>query len=51
MKRTTKYVAFDVRQATTVASVRDYSGRMLARSVLETSTGLIVHNRFGQLSP
>ncbi len=36
MKRTTKYVAFDVHQATTVASVRDDSGRVLARSVLET---------------
>ncbi len=28
MKRTTKYVAFDVHQATTVASVRDDSGRV-----------------------
>ena len=36
MKRTTKYVAFDVHQATTVASVRDDSGRVLARSVLKT---------------
>ena len=27
MKRTTKYVGFDVHQATTVASVRDDSGR------------------------
>ena len=35
MKRTTKYVAFDVHQATTVASVRDDSGRVLTRSVLE----------------
>ena len=33
MKRTTKYVAFDVHQATTVTSVRDDSGRVLARSV------------------
>ncbi len=39
MKRTTKYVAFDVHQATTVASVRDDSGRVLARSVLETHGG------------
>ena len=38
MKRTTKYVEFDVHQATTVASVRDYSGCVLARSVLESST-------------
>ncbi len=33
MTRTTKYVALDVHQATTVASVRDDSGRVLARSV------------------
>ena len=48
MKRTMKYVAFDVHQTTTVASVRDDSGRVLARSVLETSTRLIVHNRRDQ---
>jgi transposase len=36
MKRTTKYVAFDVHQATTAASVRDDNGRVIARSVLET---------------
>jgi transposase len=36
MKRTTKYVALDVHQATTVASVRDDTGRVIARSVLET---------------
>ena len=28
MKRTTKYVALDVHQASTVASVRDHSGRV-----------------------
>ena len=32
MKRTTKYVAFDVHQATTVASVRNDSGRPRAYS-------------------
>jgi hypothetical protein len=31
MKRTTKYVALEVHQATTVASVREESGRILAR--------------------
>ena len=36
MKRATKYVAFDVHQATTVALVLDDSERVLARSVLET---------------
>src|SRR5881628_3709799 len=39
MKRTTKYVAFDVHQATTVASVREESGRVIARSVLPLSVG------------
>ncbi len=34
MNRTTKYVALDVHQATTVASVREESGRVIARSVL-----------------
>ena len=42
MKRTTKYVAFDVHQATTDASVRDDSGRVLARSALETHGPSIV---------
>jgi hypothetical protein len=36
MKRTTKYVGLDVHQATTVASVRDRSGRVIARSILRT---------------
>jgi len=41
MKRTTKYVAFDVHQATTVASVREESGRVIARSVLPTDGGAL----------
>ncbi len=36
MKRSTKYVAFDVHQATTIASVREESGRVIARSILPT---------------
>lgn len=36
MKRSTKYVALDVHQATTVASVREDSGRVIARSILPT---------------
>ncbi len=36
MKRSTKYVALDVHQATTVASVRAQTGRVIARSVLPT---------------
>ena len=32
MKRTTKHVALDVHQATTVGSVREESGRVIARS-------------------
>src|SRR5207244_9472128 len=41
MRRTTKYVALDVHQATTVASVREDSGRVIARSVLPTEGGMI----------
>ena len=41
MKRTTKYVALDVHQATTSASVREESGRVIARSVLPTDGGAI----------
>ena len=36
MKRTTKYVGLDVHQASTVASVREESGRVIARSVVPT---------------
>ena len=36
MKRTTKHLGFDVHQATTVISVREDSGRVLARSVVPT---------------
>jgi hypothetical protein len=36
MTRTTKYVALDVHQATTVASVRTETGRVIARTILPT---------------
>jgi hypothetical protein len=39
MKRTTKYVALDVHQATTAASVREGSGRVIARTLLPTEEG------------
>jgi hypothetical protein len=42
MKRTTKYVALDVHQATTVASVREESGRVIARTILPTEAGPLV---------
>ena len=42
MKCITKYVALDVHQATTVASVRGESGRMLARAILPTEEPAIV---------
>jgi hypothetical protein len=38
----TKYVAFDVHQATTVASVRGENGRVLARTILPTEEPAIV---------
>src|SRR2546430_5258907 len=41
MKRTTKYVALDVHQATTSASVREESGRVIARGVLPTDGAVI----------
>ena len=36
MTRATKYVGLDVHQASTVASVREESGRVIARSVPPT---------------
>jgi transposase len=42
MKRSTKYVGLDVHQATTVAAVREGSGRVIARSVIPTEAGPLV---------
>ncbi len=42
MKRTTKYVALDVHQASTVASVREANGRVIARSILPTEEPALV---------
>lgn len=42
MKRTTKFVALDVHQASTVASVREESGRVIARTILPTEKAAIV---------
>lgn len=42
MKRTTKYVALDVHQATTVAAVREERGRVIARTILPTEEGAIL---------
>jgi hypothetical protein len=42
MQRTTKYVALDVHQATTVAAVRAASGRVIARTILPTEEPAIV---------
>jgi transposase len=42
MKRSTKYAALDVHQATTVVSVREESGRVIARTVLPTEATAIV---------
>jgi transposase len=41
MRRTTKYVGLDVHQASTVASVREASGRVIARSELPTEAGAL----------
>jgi hypothetical protein len=42
MKQTTKYVGLDVHQATTVAAVREGSGRVIARSIIPTEAAAIV---------
>ena len=42
MKQTTKYVALDVHQATTVAAVREESGRVIARSIVPTEAPVLV---------
>jgi hypothetical protein len=41
MRQTTKYVALDVHQATTVAAVRDQNGRLIARSIMPTEASAI----------
>jgi transposase len=42
MRRTTKYVALDVHQATTVSSVRDETGRVIARTVIPTEADALL---------
>jgi transposase len=42
MKRTAKYVGLDVHQATTVVSVRDTSGRVIARDVVATDEASLI---------
>jgi hypothetical protein len=42
MKRTAKYAGLDVHQATTVASVREAGGRVIARSILPTEATALV---------
>jgi hypothetical protein len=51
MKRTTKYVALDVHQATTVAAVREQSGRVIARSIVPTEAGPLVEFFRGMRGP
>jgi hypothetical protein len=41
MSRSTKYVALDVHQATTVSSVREERGRVIDQSVLPTTAAAI----------
>lgn len=42
MKRSTKYVGLDVHQATTVASIREESGRVIARTIVPTEATRLV---------
>lgn len=41
MTRTTKYVGLDIHQASTVVSVREARGGVIARSVLPTDGGVL----------
>jgi len=51
MKRKTKYVALDVHQAMTVASVREESGRIIARSILPTEESAILEGTVNLMRP
>jgi hypothetical protein len=42
MKSSTKYVGLDVHQATTVATVRESSGKIIARSILPTEEAALL---------
>ena len=42
MKRSTRYVGLDVHQATTVMTVREQTGRVIARTILPTQDAPIV---------
>ena len=42
MKRSTKYVALDVHQASTVSSIREEGGRVIARTIVPTEASAIV---------
>lgn len=53
MTRSTKYVALDVHQATTVSSVREENGRVIARTVIPTEAAVIrgfFHSMLGSIS-
>ena len=51
MKRTTKYLGLDVHQATTVISVREDSGRVIARSVVPTEEAPLLAYLRGMRGP
>jgi hypothetical protein len=51
MRPTAKYVGLDVHQATTLASVRDGRGRVMARSILATEESAILEWFSGMRSP
>lgn len=42
MRSSTKYVGLDVHQATTVATVRDSAGKIIARSILPTEEAALL---------
>jgi hypothetical protein len=51
MRKSAKYVGLDVHQATTVAAVREGSGRVIARCVLPTEEAALVEFFEGMRGP
>lgn len=51
MKRSSKYVGLDVHQATTVSTVRDDSGRVLARTIVPTEADALLEFFRGMRGP
>ena len=51
MKRSAKYVGLDAHQATTVSTVREETGRVLARTVVPTEEHVLLEFCRGMRGP